>query len=432
MRRRGYMSVMAAHDDYLRKVAISSLSNSAASALATALLLPLLIRSIGLASYGFWAILTIFIGIASALDFGIWKSLVYLIPRGKHSRNQLLSSAILLCAIGGALFTAIFGALLIGHVELFGKSVAAQGDLIWWLSASGCIIVIANLLTNLARAVLEASFRGHWVNIGYGLLTMALYGFAAVIARWTHDPRALIVGSTLVYLISLAAHFACLPFSIRWEQPQQAAVIAILRYGGASFFADAPSIVMGPVLLYLFLLTANNSGQYAIFDIALRLSTLAATTLSMLSAPFFAIVSSTNSREQGQVRSMISRHLRVTLSLALVGCVIFWAIGRPLLTVFFVEGSGYIYRASVIMLIGSAAAAALEPVTRMLMGIGQLGKLSLVRAAMLGSALLSVAVLRKVDPLDRFAISCAIGFSIAAIGLWALNRTEQWGASRSA
>ena len=43
---------------------------------------------------------------------------------------------------------------------------------------------------------------------------------------------------------------------------------------------------------------------------------------------------------------MISRHLRVTLSLALVGCMTFWAIGKPLLAIFFVEGSASIYRAS--------------------------------------------------------------------------------------
>lgn len=419
---------MAVHDAYVRKVAGSSLFNSAASALTTALFLPMLIRSIGLASYGLWSILTIFIGIASILDFGIWKALVFLIARSPNASGRLLSSAIFLCAIVASVFAATFGALSMAGIPLFGKSVAAQGDLIGWLSLGGCIIVAANLLTNLVRGALEASFRGHWVNVGYGLLTIALYGVATLIARWTRDPRALILGSTLVYVLSLLAHAACLkPWSIHWRRPCRASMMQILRYGGASFVADAPTILMGPLLLYMFLLTSTSSSQYGIFDIAIRVSTLAATALSMLSTPFFAIVSSTRTADRGDVRQMISRHLRVTLGLALIGCAMFWTIGKPLTAVFFSEGSSAIYRASLIMLLGAAFVAALEPVTRMLMGIGRLGRLAVVRTIMLASALFAACVLRGLDPLDRFAISCAIGFGAAVAGLLVLNGTESWG-----
>jgi O-antigen/teichoic acid export membrane protein len=424
---------MADHTTYLKKVALSSLFNSATSALATAVLLPLLIKTIGLASYGLWAILAIFIGIASALDFGIWKSLVFLIPRGQYSRNQLLWSSIVLCSIGGILFTIVFGTLLLAGFPLFGKLIANQGNLVWWLGAGGCTIVFASLLTNLARGMLEASYRGHWVNVGYGLLTVFQYGVAAIMAQWTHDPRALIVGSGIVYVLNMLAHFACLiPDSTRWECPNRMAVVSILRYGGASFLADAPGILLGPVILYLFLLVANNAGQYGTFDIALRIATLAATTLSMLSAPFFTIVSSASVAGRGKVRAMIARHLHATLALAAVGWLIFWAIGKPLLAVFFPERSGEIYRASLVMLIGTAAVAALEPVTRMLMGIGRLKILSMIRLAMLGSALLSVAALAHFAPLDRFSISCAVGFGVSAIGLMILNKTERWGYSESA
>jgi len=113
----------------------------------------------------------------------------------------------------------------------------------------------------------------------------------------------------------------------------------------------------------------------------------------------------------------------------LIGWVGFWAVGKPILSTLFVQRSGDIYRASLLMLVGTLAAAALEPVARMLMGLGRLGPLSRARFAMLGSALLSVVVLANLAPLDRFAISCTIGFVISALGLALLNRTEQWGIS---
>ena len=421
------------HGPYLKKVAASSLFNSATSALATAILLPLVIKTIGIQSYGLWAILSVFVGIASALDFGVWKALVFLIPRAQFSRNQLLSSSTTLCVSGGLLFTAIFAALLLARIQLFGSTVANQGNLIWWLAASGCVIVWSSLLTNLARGALEASYRGHWVNIGYGLLTVFQYGIAAIVAQWTHDPRAFIAGSAIVYVLNLLGHVACLsPQSKRLERPHRAAMVSILRYGSASFIADAPSIILGPLILYLFLFVAKDSGQYGAFDIALRIATLAATTLSMLSTPFFAIVSSAKIGGRGEVRAMVARHLRVTVFLAAIGCTVYWAAGRPILGVFFFERSAEIYHASLIMLIGTAAVAALEPVTRMLMGIGRMGVLSLVRLAMLGSALLCIAALGRVAPLDRFAISCAVGFGVSAIGLLLLNKSERWGETESA
>jgi len=63
----------------------------------------------------------------------------------------------------------------------------------------------------------------------------------------------------------------------------------------------------------------------------------------------------------------------------------------------------------------------------MLMGIGRLRRLASIRLSMLGAALVAIVLLAKLKPLDRFAFACAIGFSIAAIGLLLTNRTEQWG-----
>lgn len=406
-------------DRYLKTVAASSLVNSGTSALATACLLPFVIKKIGLETYGVWAVLTIFIGISSALDFGIWKSMVYLIPRQRHSRTQLLSSAIALCLLTGTLFAAAFGGLMAAGVPLFGAVIQRQGNLTWWLGINGCIIVFASLLTNLARALLEVDYRGYWVNLGFALLTLLLYSGAAGVAQFTRDPRALIAGSTAVYVFLMFAHVATVGVaSIRIERPRRETLLAILRNGTSFFVADAPSILLGPVILYLFVFISKDSGQYGVFDIALRIATLAATTLSMLSAPFFAMFASTNHDDQQRIRLIMRRHLRVTLILGLAIWFGFWSIGKPVLAAFFTERPADIYRASLIMLVGTVAAAAFEPVTRMLMGLGKLGRLALIRFAMVGSALLSIVALASLQPLDRFAFACAIGFTVAASGLF--------------
>lgn len=415
-------------DRYLKTVAASSLVNSGTSALATACLLPFVIKKIGLETYGLWAVLTIFIGISSALDFGIWKSLVYLIPRQRHSRAQLLSTAIALCLLAGMLFTAAFGALLAAGLPLFGAVIERQGNLPWWLYINGCIIVFASLITNLARALLEVDYRGYWVNLGYALLTLLMYGVAAGIAQFTRDPRALIAGSTGVYVVILFIHIAAVrPSSIRLEMPGREAVMSIVRYGGSFFIADAPSILLGPLILYLFVFIAHDSGEYGAFDIALRVATLAATTLSMLSAPFFAIFASADKQAHHQVRRMMSEHLRITVLLGAGMWLGFWLVGKPVVSFFFPERSTDIYHTSLIILFGTVAAAAFEPVTRMLMGIGRLRRLASIRFLMIFASLISLAALAALHPLDRFAFACSIGFSVAALCLFLSNRSESWG-----
>jgi O-antigen/teichoic acid export membrane protein len=420
-------------DAYLRRVAIASLVNSVVSASSTAVLLPYLIRSVGLETYGVWAMLVIFVGIAAVLDFGIWKSLVYLLPQKGRSAGELAGSAIALCSLGGLAFSLVLVGLLAAGVPVFGYQIAARGDLAWWLAITGCLVLILSLFTNLARGVLEAQFRAEWVNLLYAALTLAQMGAVTLVARYTHDLRALLLGSVATYAAILGAHLACLSQgALRDLRIRRSAVEAILKYGSRSFLADLPANLIGPLLLYLFVLTVADSARYGVFDIALRIATLAGTALGLLSAPFFALVSAAHPRAHSEIRTAISRQIRLAAVLALAGVAAYGLIGGPMVALFFHERSAEIFRASLIMTTGSVAVAALEPVARMMMGIGRLGLLSLLRFAMLGGSLLSVAVLAHYAPLDRFAISTAIGFGILAIGLVVANRCERWGREAAA
>lgn len=421
---------MADHQPYLRKVAASSLFNSLTSAVATALLLPLVIRRIGLDAYGLWAVMGIFIGVTSALDFGIWKSLVYLIARGQHSPQNLLSSAGLMCLLGGCVFSVLLFCAMFAGVPVFGQLVESQADLKWWLAGCGCIVVFASLLTNLARGVLEAAYRGHWVNIGYGALTLVQYAIAVAIASRSHDPRMLMAGSAVVYVVILLIHLLWLHSlsALRWQRPSWSTMRAILRFGAGSSLADLPSILIGPLLSYLFVVSASSAGDYGVFDLALRIATLSATTLSMLSTPFFAIVAAAHAGDaQGQTRRMLSDYLRITLSLGVLGWLVFLVIGTALLTLFFTDRPAEIHRAALIMLAGTAAVAASEPVTRMLMGLGRLRDLAKVRFVMLTMAMVAVWLFAEQQPLERFSWAFALGNLASFVGLLWLNHREKWG-----
>jgi O-antigen/teichoic acid export membrane protein len=416
---------------YLRQVAASSMFNSVTSAVATALLLPLLIRLTGMETYGLWAVLGIFIGMTSLLDCGMWKALVYLCAGNQREASQLLWTAALMCIALASLFALALLALLAANVPVFGGMVTGTPQLRWWLAGSGCLIVLCGLLTNLARGVLEAAFRGHWVNIAYGSQTLLLYAVAVVMARWQQGASSLLLGSAAVYLVILLVHVVLLlrVSALHWRTPSLAAVSSIWRYGVPMFVADLPSIVVGPLLGYLFVLASTEAGDYGSYDLGARIATLAATALSMLSTPFFAIVSGAGANQREQVRSLLTRYLQLMALLGGAGWVLFLLLGPMAVALVFPEHPAEIHRAALIMLSGTAAVAALEPVTRLLMGIGKLRQLACARFIALPVALLAAAVLAGHSIVARFAIAYALAHWAMALGLLWLNSTERWGRS---
>ena len=269
---------------------------------------------------------------------------------------------------------------------------------------------------------MEAHYRGNWVNVGYALLTLLQYATAAATTAWTTDPRALLVSTAAVYVAVCVLHLVVVQrlLPLRWEAPTKSVVTGLLRYGLGVFAADLPSILFAPAILYLLLFAATSPGQYAVFDLALRIALLCAGALSTLATPFFAIVARAAVGTGKQLHRLIVHHLGITFALALSGWLTFAIIGERLLGLFFTDEVALIHHLTTIILAGSAAAAALEPIARAQMGLARLKGLITVRFAMLSGAMLAVAVFASWPVLDRFAAACAFGYAVAVVGLLTL------------
>jgi O-antigen/teichoic acid export membrane protein len=213
-----------------------------------------------------------------------------------------------------------------------------------------------------------------------------------------------------------------------WQRPSFSAIKSILNYGVFAFLADLPTILFGPMLSYLFILVASSAGDYGTFDLAFRIATLAATALAMLSTPFFAMVAASHVDElKTKMRRMLNKYLRLTLLLGLCGWMIFLLFGLQLLEMLFPDRPADIYQATLIMLGGSAMVAALEPISRMLMGLGKLRQLAIGKFAMLIAGLITAVLLSNQGPLQRYSIACAVGYLATAFGLVWFYRREEWG-----
>lgn len=414
---------------YLRRAASSGLLNSATSAICVAILLPAIIANVGLESYGYWAVLGVFVGAAGLLDLGMSKALVFLIPRGEFPESQLFCGAVVMC-LGVTLTVAVvILALAFAGFPIFGAAVARQAGLSAWLAGAGVIILLCQVLTTLTRAVFEARCKAHVVNLGFAAFTAAYYGVAMTMSLFAADLRAIIAASAGVFVLTLATHVHLLwaDRPIHWHRPTRVTLRRISQVATRTFAVDVPSIAYLPLMLWAFLAVAPSGSAYGIFDLATRIAALCATALGTLAVPFFALVAGAQAADRQRIRLLVDRFVPWMLLLAASGWIAFVLIGARALRWWMPEAPPDLAVALQLLLAGCLAHAAFEPVTRMLLGLGRLRQLLTVRLCMLATCAVLLLALHALPALQRFSIAGTAGWLAAALLLAYAMRSVGWG-----
>ena len=127
------------------------------------------------------------------------------------------------------------------------------------------------------------------------------------------------------------------------------------------------------------------------------------------------------------MRQVVGRQFRLSLALAASGWLLFLVAGPTALLLIFGIGDAELFRNTAVMLAGAGLLAAVEPITRMMLGLRRLGSLVVTRILMLVVAILAAQCSPSLAMLDRFSISLAIGYAVAAAVTIELGRREGWG-----
>lgn len=416
---------------YLRRAATSGLLNSATSAACVAVVLPAVIGNIGLDAYGYWAILGVFVAAAGLLDLGMSKALVFLIPRGESPEGEIVYGAMALCLGATLAAAALVLFLAASGVPIFGVAVAHEPGLTILLAAAGAAILVCQVLTTLVRAVLEARRKAYIVNIGFAVHTLVYYGLATLLSLYASDLRLIVVASTGVFALTLAAHVQLLwaDRPLRWQRPARATLRRLVHVAKRTFAIDLPSIAYLPILLWVFLAFAHSGGAYAVFELAMRIAVLCATALGTLAVPFFALIAGAPAIEQQQLRKLLERFVTWMLLLATGGWAVVFLFGERLLRWWMPAAPPELAGALRWLLGGALLYAAFEPVTRMLLGLGRARHLLTVRLTMLATCAVLVLALHSLPALQRFSIAGAAGWTTAALLLALALRSVRWGRS---
>jgi O-antigen/teichoic acid export membrane protein len=414
---------------YMRRAAATGIVNSIASAVAVVLFLPRIVAQAGLDNYGLWSVIFLFVGVSAALDLGLTPALVYLVPREPARAGELLLTAACISAVACGLVVGMIMLLASLGSGLLGPLISADSRYQRALLSCGAIVMIASVETNLLRGLLEANLRLDVVNIGYAALTVLNYSSALVVTTFTHHVVALLVSSAVVYVAVFLGHAVAVVrlFNPDLRQLRLASARILCRTGVESYLALKPAVLLVPTLQFLLARAATSGGQYGIFDLAMRISTLCATTIGSIAGPFYAIVAGAAPTASRQLRRTIHRYVFSMVAIGVLAWVAFVLVGNPLLRLLFARDSTELHRIATIMLAGGALLASLDPISRMLLGLGRRRQLFAVSLAMLAVGALAARSLLVLPILERFAVGYAVGYAVAAAGLLYLNSREAWG-----
>lgn len=371
---------------YLSKSTATGLANTVISGIFGVTFVPLIISRIGMRGYGIWAVLFIFVNLASLADFGFSKSLVYF-TAGKELAAETLETQSAIFILNAA--TALFALAAVTAVWVFEIDPWQGSDIPFEMREcvllSGGVILASAVAASFFRSCLEAQYRLDLVNILSCLLSLLMYGGVYLITLIYEDMRLIVLytaGVHVFILIVTSLFYGWKKISLL-RIPETAVFRHIFRYSWRMYVGGLFVSIIIPSNRYLLLMIGGNISNYGVFDASLKVALPAFALMTAFSRPLFALFSDLKSDGADKIAPLLRNYFYGMVGLYVAGICSFLLIGNPLIRLVFVEQADGIYHTSMILIIGLGASGIGEPFVRAVWSFGDLSNALKIRISQL-------------------------------------------------
>jgi len=253
----------------------------------------MIITRLGLELYGVISLTLLFSSISSIVDLGLSKSIVLLSGENKLSENKVVSSAIAVNLIIISILTIVFITLQFCSIELLGKDINIENSYKFTLLNTGFLMLILMLLNNLCRAILEANYLMHIVNLSLTIYTPLLYTTIFVASFFTQNIIFYIITPLVLTILTFIfnLYFIKIKTNVKIVPIKKANLIYVIKNTlGFLNIGIVNSMVM-PIMRYVFILMVADVGLYALFDLSFKIAMLANGFIVSIATPMFAVFS---------------------------------------------------------------------------------------------------------------------------------------------
>jgi len=363
---------------YLIKSIATGLPKTFGSAFFAIALIPLIIRNVGMDAYGAWTLVCIFVGLSGALDIGIPKALVYLLPQTqqREEANALFSAsaAITACLVG--LVVTIGLLVLFLDLPILGGANLISRSLNNLFVLSGINIVSCSLLNSLCFSLLEARYKIYVVNICFFILTALNYTLVFLLSLFSNNVEYMIYCTNLTYIAVLCVNIALVKIytDIGFAKVTLHAVKTVFLKGKDFFVLGLLHTITLPLNRYLVLFFSANLAACGIYDVSLKVANMSQAALICFSAPLFSLFAGYGKNNVDKITRVLHVIFILLAILYVLGVSAYLIVGKQMLEFAFGESDPQLFYAALFLILGIGLDGVSEPHIRALWALGHVKK----------------------------------------------------------
>ncbi len=404
---------------YLKTNFLVSVSKIFTVTLVTLLLLPLIIKRVGLELYGIVSLTLLFSGVSSLVDLGLSKAVVLLSGENKIPENKVISSAFYINLSIVGILSLAFILLQLFSVDLLGSKLNMAADDKFILLNTGFLLLVLMLMNNLCRTVLEAKLMIHVVNLSLAIYTPLLYLSIYTLSFFTNETIPYIITPLALTLLLFLFNVMYLRIktSIRIVKVSFSNVKYVLKSSFAFLNIGLVNSLMMPTMRYIFVLMVADVGLYALFDLSFKIAMLANNFITSLAVPMFAVFSKqikTNKDNMVRIAYNIFYISTLMYVLMLVG---YYVLGSNVLSFLNLKTNNLslLYDTSFTLISALGSVAIVEIFYRYFLGNNDLKKALLLKLIVPFCSIILFFALKEHELIYRFIYAYSISLIISAV-----------------
>ncbi|GAA3619063.1 hypothetical protein [Flavivirga jejuensis] len=407
---------------YLKKNFLISTSKTLTVSLVTLLLLPLIIKRVGLELYGIVSLTLLFSGVSSLIDLGLSKAVILLSGENKISENKVVSSALYINLFIISILLIIFIVLQMLSIDILGSDLNLDEQNKFILLNIGFSLLVLMLLNNLCRTILEAKYMIHIVNLTLTIYTPLLYLTIFIISFFTNQIVVYIlipfVLTLLMFLFNLS--YIKIKTTIKIVRVNKETIKYVLKRSFAFLNIGLINSMIMPLMRYIFILLVADVGLYALFDLSFKIAMLANSFILSLATPMFAVFSKEIKANSEKMTKVSYKIFYVSIALFLVIIIGYYFFGNYFLHFLNLErnDTNLLYTITFGLILSLGTVAIVEIFYRYFLGNNQLTKAFLLKLIVPVFGIIIFFVLKDLELIYRFIYAYSIGLFISAIAIF--------------
>jgi len=360
---------------YLMTNAKSTIFRIGISALSTFIIIPFIIKNIGITNYSYVSITSFFVTFAGLFDIGLSKSLVYLLNNtneDSNKKNQYITAVrIINLAIISLILLIGFGAIL-GGINILGKNISQDNQYFAVIASSSIIILALSIYNMYQSALLESHFMLEHNNYGMMVKIMSLNALYFLNLITVNDTTLYIVSPILSVLCTAIYYSLIIRRNIEYKHHRptkdvwKSVASHSFEFCKIGILTSVNSALPNLCLIYL----GNNVAYVGVLDVITKITFSVINLFSTISRPLYAL-----SRKKPDTIKK-----KMPLILLIYGCaglafITTIYLFRGYIAAYFFSGSvftpDFIQTILMIYITGYAIQLLSQPLSQFLMGIGK-------------------------------------------------------------